>query len=64
MLEIFVTARSDSLDGVSGRVRVNEFGQLIGHPNVYAVGDVAVLPKPEQSLGYFAGLQGKVPYQY
>jgi Pyridine nucleotide-disulphide oxidoreductase len=58
--EFATAALSGAIDTASGRIRVNEFGQVLGSTNVFAVGDVAQLPVPEQNLGYFAGLQGQV----
>ena len=53
-------AYDDAVDAATSHVRVNEFLQLVGHTNAFAVGDVALLPKGEQRLGYLAGLQGEV----
>jgi NADH dehydrogenase FAD-containing subunit len=58
--EFATAAFSGAIDTATGCIRVNEFGQVLGSTNVFAVGDVAQLPVPEQNLGYFAGLQGQV----
>jgi NADH dehydrogenase FAD-containing subunit len=52
----------DAIDTSTGCIRVNEFGQVLttGSEHVFAIGDVAQLPVPEQNLGYFAKLQGQV----
>lgn len=53
------TSFGTALDPATGRVRVNQFGQVQGQNNVFALGDVAQLPVPEQALAYYAGEQAK-----
>jgi NADH dehydrogenase FAD-containing subunit len=62
--EFAASAFGDALDPATGRIRVNEYGQIVGSTNAFAVGDIAQLPIPEQNLGYFAGLQGQVQYAF
>ena len=50
----------EAIDATTSRLRVNEFGQAFGCRNVFAAGDVALLPVPEQQLAFYAGLQGQV----
>ncbi len=54
------TSFGTALDPATGRVRVNQFGQVQGQNNVFALGDVAQLPVPEQALAYHAVEQAKV----
>ncbi|KAM4636660.1 ferroptosis suppressor protein 1 [Discoglossus pictus] len=53
----YINTFGDSVAG-DGCLRVNEFLQVVGHPNVYAIGDCADLKGPK--MAYYAGEHAKV----